>query len=393
MFSLLAKLGLDTVAFESGAKRAQSMATKLGGNLKDAITGKLGGNLKGAIAGQLGAALGVASVIGFAKSVINLADEIGDLSEQMNISTDDVQRLQVAAGETGVKFETISKGLVNLGQARLKAVEGAGKERMAFELLGMSLDEVNNANIDNIATAQKLQMAYEASGKSAGSQAAMIEIFGVKAFQAALALNGLKELGPISLISGDDLKKLGKINNELDSIMRKLEASAVPLLRPVVPVVEFTSDLVTTMQGIASLNAFNFESALTILDKIVGIDINVMGPLSRILNMRPFARDVGPMPNAEELIRSKEENTLGSTFQGPIPNEEELARSLKKPDIIKDISAMRSLGQGADSFAKIGLFGGFQSSQDRMIKELQTQANYLKYIQRASEKTADAVGQ
>ena len=118
-----------------------------------------------------------------------------------------------------------------------------------------------------------------------------------------------------------------------------------------------------------------------------------MGPLSRILNIRPFARDVGPMPNAEELIRSQAENTLGSAFQGPIPNEEELARSLKKPDTIKDISAMRSLGQNADSFAKIGLFGGFQSSQDRMIKELQTQANYLKYIQRASEKTADAVGQ
>ena len=52
-----------------------------------------------------------------------------------------------------------------------------------------------------------------------------------------------------------------------------------------------------------------------------------------------------------------------------------------------------ALGQGADSFAKIGLFGGFQSTQDRMIKELQTQANYLKYIQKASEKTADAVGQ
>jgi len=376
-FSLLAKLGLDTSSFESGAKRAESATAKLGKDIKT----------------KLGAALALSQIVSFAKSVINLADEIGDLSEQMNISTDDVQRLQVVAGETGVKFETISKGLVNLGQARLKAVEGAGKERMAFELLGMSLDEVNNANIDNIATAQKLQMAYEASGKSAGSQAAMIEIFGVKAFQAALALNALKELGPISLISGDDLKKLGKVNDEFDSIKRQLEAIAVPLLRPVVPIAEFASGSITAMQGIAKKNAFFAETLLRVVDELVGIDANITEPLSRVFGIRAFRTDSGPMPNAEELARSQAENTLGSTFQGPIPTEEELARSLKKPDTIKDISAMRSLGQGADSFAKIGLFGGFQSSQDRMIKELQTQANYLKYIQRASEKTADAVGQ
>ena len=375
-FSLLAKLGLDTSSFESGAKRAESATAKLGKDIKT----------------KLGAALALSQIVSFAKSVVNLADEIGDLSEQMNISTDDVQRLQVVAGETGVKFETISKGLVNLGQARLKAVEGAGKERTAFKLLGLSLDEVYNANIDNIETAQKLQVAYEASGKSAEAQASMIEIFGVKAFQAGLALNALKEIGPISLISGDDLKKLGTVNNELDEIMRKIKASSVPLLRPVVPVVSAASSLVTAMEGIVERNTLFAEMALRIVDEVVGLDSNVLEPLSRIFNLRAFRTDAGPMPNAEELARSKAENTLGSVFQGPIPTEEELANSLIKPDIMK-LEKNAALGQGADSFAKIGLFGGFQSTQDRMIKELQTQANYLKYIQKASEKTADAVGQ
>ena len=83
-------------------------------------------------------------------------------------------------------------------------------------------------------------------------------------------------------------------------------------------------------------------------------------------------------PTPEEIAAGK---TLGAVDSGT------------KPDKIKNIPAMQSLGQNVDSFAKIGLFGGFQSSQDRMIKELQTQANYLKHIQRASEKTADAVGQ
>jgi hypothetical protein len=346
MFSLLAKLGLDTVAFEVGAKRAQSMATKLGSNLKGAITS------------QLGAALGVASVIGFTKSVINLADEIGDLSEQMNISTDDVQRLQVVAGQTGVKFETIAKGLVNLGQARLKAVESAGKERTAFESLGLSLDEVNNASITNITTAQKLQMAYEASGKSAGSQAAMIEIFGVKAYQAGLALNGLKTLGPIDLIEKDQIDKLGALNDKLAEQYRILQTNTVPALI------------------FATEHLNNFIEAGKVTPLVASLRLAYAAFQSRSPKPPPFE---GPMPPTPEEIAAGK--TLGTVDSGT------------KPDKIKNITALQSLGQNADSFAKIGLFGGFQSSQDRMIKELQTQANYLKYIQRASEKTADAVGQ
>jgi len=346
-FSLLAKLGFDTTAFEVGAKRAQSMAMKLGGDIK----------------GQLGAALGVASVVAFSKSVINLADEIGDLSEQMNISTDDVQKLQVVAGQSGVKFETIAKGLVNLNQARLKAVEGSGKERTAFQALGLSLDDVNNASVDNITTAQKLQVAYEASGKSAASQAAMIEIFGVKAYQAGLALNGLKGLGPINLITKDQIDKLGNANDELDEQYRILKTKTVPVLttlldlfnsflnaKPIIPVT--TSQIGRMMQSQTMAGA--------------GIINDIMPEII------PFE---GPMPpTAEELAREQALKNIGS---------EKLAQ----------IKAGQPLGQGADSFAKIGLFGGFQSSQDRMLKELQTQANYLKYIQRASEKTADAVGQ
>ena len=346
-FSLLAKLGFDTTAFEVGAKRAQHAAIKLGSDIK----------------GQLGVALGAASVIAFSKSVINLADEIGDLSEQMNISTDDVQRLQVVAGQTGVKFETISKGLVNLNQARLKASEGSGKERTAFQDLGLSLDDVNNSSVDNIRTAQKLQVAYEGAGKSAQAQASMIEIFGVKAYQAGLALNGLKGLGAIDLITEDQIKKLGDANDKLDAQYRLLKTKTVPVLtslleifndfanaKPTIPVTPSQIGRMMQAQTMAGAGIIN-----EIMPEVI-----------------PFE---GPMPaTAEELAMEQAKKNRGS---------EKLAK----------IKAGQPINQGADSFAKIGLFGGFQSTQDRMIKELQTQANYLKYIQKASEKTADAVGQ
>lgn len=356
MFSLLAKLGLDTVAFEVGAKRAESVVRKLNGDIK----------------GQLGAALGFASLVGFTKSVINLGDEIGDLSEQMNISTDDVQKLQVVAGQTGVKFETIAKGLVNLGQARLKAVESAGKERTAFESLGLSLSEVNNASISNITTAQKLQMAYEASGKSAGSQAAMIEVFGVKAFQAALALNALKELGPIELITKDQIDKLGNLNDKLDKQYLILKQRSIPVI----------TSLVEGLTKLLELDKF-FKTIFgpSLLTRLV----DLTSP--KAPEVLPAAKPEVPTPEEKSKALAPEDlvgKTLGTIDSGVKPDK------IKIPTLE---SIGQSLGQNTDSFAKIGLFGGFQSSQDRMIKELQTQGIYLKYIQRASEKTADAVGQ
>jgi len=82
IFSLIAKLGLDGSAYESGLKRASSVTDKF----------------RSSVGMQLGAALSVAAIGSFVSKVVETVDAIGDLSEQLNISTDDVQRLQVLAG-------------------------------------------------------------------------------------------------------------------------------------------------------------------------------------------------------------------------------------------------------------------------------------------------------
>ena len=81
ILSLIAKLGLDGSTFETGLKRAKSLTDKF----------------RSSVGAQLGAAMSVAAVTAFAAKVVQTADAIGDLSEQLNISTDDVQRLQVLA--------------------------------------------------------------------------------------------------------------------------------------------------------------------------------------------------------------------------------------------------------------------------------------------------------
>lgn len=212
IFSLIAKLGLDGSAFENGLKKASSTTDKF----------------RSSVASQLGAALSVAAITAFASKVIQTVDAIGDLSEQLNISTDDVQRLQVLAGQTGVSFEAMAKSITAVSQERLKAIEEGGKAREYFKMLGFSVAELNDASLSNIDLISRMGQAHKDAGNSAQTQAAMIAILGEKAFKAAGAIAKIKEIGPIDLISKEQIDKVGKLADRLDEVERQVTLAAVP---------------------------------------------------------------------------------------------------------------------------------------------------------------------
>lgn len=212
IFSLIAKLGLDGTSFESGLKRAGSMTDKF----------------RNSISAQLGAALSVAGIASFAAKVVQTADEIGDLSEQLNITTDDVQRLQVLASQTGVSFEAMAKSITKVSQERLKAVEEGGKAREYFAALGISVAELNDRSISNIDLIRRMGQAHQEAGKSAQTQSAMIEILGEKAFKAAGAISKISEMGEINLISKEQIQAIGQMADRIDEVQRQMVVQATP---------------------------------------------------------------------------------------------------------------------------------------------------------------------
>jgi len=212
IFSLIAKLGLDGTAYESGLKRASSLTDKF----------------RGSIGAQLGAALSVAAVASFVSKVIETTDAIGDLSEQLNISTDDVQRLQVLASQTGVSFETMAKSITKVSQERLKAIEEGGKAREYFAALGISVSELNDKSISNIELITRMGQAHQDAGKSAQTQAAIMELLGEKAFKAAGAISKINELGPINLITKEQIDGIGRMADRIDEIKRQMIVQAAP---------------------------------------------------------------------------------------------------------------------------------------------------------------------
>lgn len=212
IFSLIAKLGLDGSAYESGLKKASSTTDKF----------------RQSVGSQLGAALSVAAIGAFTKKVIDTVDAIGDLSEQLNISTDDVQRLQVLANQTGVSFEAMAKSITAVSQERLKAIEEGGKAREYFRTLGFSVAELNDKSLSNIDLISRMGQAHKDAGSSAQTQAAMIAILGEKAFKAAGAISKIKEMGPIDLVSQEQIDQVGKLADRMDEIERQVTVASVP---------------------------------------------------------------------------------------------------------------------------------------------------------------------
>lgn len=212
IFSLIAKLGLDGSSFEGGLKRATSLTDKF----------------RSSVGAQLGGALSVAAIGAFASKVIETADAIGDLSEQLNISTDDVQRLQVLAGQTGVSFEAMAKSITAVSQERLKAVEEGGKAREYFKLLGINVADLNKNSISNIEIITRMSEAHIDAGKSAQTQAAMIGILGEKAFKAAGAISKIREQGEIKLINETEIENIGKLADRLDELKRQTIVAGAP---------------------------------------------------------------------------------------------------------------------------------------------------------------------
>ena len=216
LLSLLVKLGLDTASFQSGVKRAES-----------SITGMARGAL-GSVKGQLAAAFSVGAVSAFANSVVAAADRIGDLSDQMGISTDEVQRLDIATSRSGVKVEQLGQAFLKVGEYRKAAGEGDVEKAAALAKMGISMADIQNRNKSNKDLAEQIYGWFLKTNGTAKDQADLVDVTGIKAEKLVAAFKSLSELGPVKLFSEEDVKALSEFNDGMETMKRNLQIAAAP---------------------------------------------------------------------------------------------------------------------------------------------------------------------
>jgi hypothetical protein len=118
--------------------------------------GKILGSVTGGVL-ALGAGLSAAGVVAFAKSAIDAADNMRDLSQKTGVSVENLSRFQQAAQMAGTDVEGVGKAMLKLGRNMVEAATtGKGKAAEALNYLGIS--------------------AVDASGKLKGADQVMLEI-------------------------------------------------------------------------------------------------------------------------------------------------------------------------------------------------------------------------
>jgi hypothetical protein len=348
ILSMLVKLGIDSTQFEMGIKRAQGLGERFGTTFK------------GAVASKLGAALSVAAIAAFTKNVIESADKIQDLSEQLNLTTDQIQRLQILAGETGVTFDKFGSVLAKFEQIRLKATSGDQDALKTLQSLGFTTEQLYDIQLTTIDGAVKAAEAHKNSGKSAETTAAMIEIYGLKLKTAASALADYNTTSQRTLISSSDIDVLAKANTLLDEQLRIVKALASPVI---------AAGITATAEALkrGTKPTENFIQRLERTNKAVKSIYESRMPdeaLARIVQQR--------------IAADRQTSTGGPANPPPIGT----------PQFERVKGDKFSLGGSQDPLARIGGFSGFQGAQDTVIRQAIEQTLQLKMIVKNTDKTS-----
>ena len=347
ILSMLVKLGIDSSDFEMGVKRAQSVGEKFGSSFKSAVTNRLAG------------ALSVAAVTGFAHSIVQAADRVGELSEQLNISTDDVQRFQMAAQLYGVKFESVASAIARVNDARTSALSGNGAQLAAFERLGISVTDLSNASLGSEQVLVRIGVILNANRNNAELMAAAADLLGLKLTKAAMAAGTIKDLGPIDLFKAEDIKNIERFNDQMDLLIKQSQVTSLPVLSYAARLMSELNKQID--EGSKLLGGGSWARFFSTLS------VGLMSPAFAVAELFGENKPITP------------EKPIGSKYSAP-----EMAYQ-------QTAGQKFSFGGAQDSLARIGGFTGFQSGQDSAIRQAIEQTIQLKLIAKSSATTAQVI--
>lgn len=140
--NLAVNLSMETAAFQRGAtiaeKRTETMKSRMGGMAKS-------------VAGMgmaLGAGMVVAGITSAVQSAFELGSSLSEASEKMGVTVEGLQRLRVAARETGVSNEQLDSAMTKLNKSLGELQLGEAAATKAYAQIGLSADQLKGKKPD-----------------------------------------------------------------------------------------------------------------------------------------------------------------------------------------------------------------------------------------------------
>lgn len=134
--ALRVSLSADTAAFHSGMKRAERQARTSGGAISKSLSG-----IKAGFAG-LAAGLSIGLLASVARQALEYAGSLGEISQQLGVTTRDLQVFRYAAGQVGIGQAELEKGLGKLTITLGQVAAGAKAPAKALDAIGISVKQL-----------------------------------------------------------------------------------------------------------------------------------------------------------------------------------------------------------------------------------------------------------
>jgi hypothetical protein len=220
MLSLLAKLGLDISGFTKGLRGAEAAGKKTAATLaKD-----LGGQLRSTIF----AGISVGGLLRFGSAFSTLAANAKKVSREFGVSTDEAQQLEAATARSGGSTEEVGAAMTKVAQLRARIVAGDEKSLALTKALGLEAGDLTNGMRSNLDVLKLINTAVEKQGGGYAVQNVAAQLLGEKFQSVFNTMTALQNLGPIPLLSKEQIDEVARAEAVLADMQRTLLVAAGP---------------------------------------------------------------------------------------------------------------------------------------------------------------------
>jgi hypothetical protein len=175
---------------------------------------------------------------------MDMAGNAADMSENLGVSVEQLQRLKGAFGESGVSGEKFGKAIETLN-SNIEEAKGGSETAIAdFEALGVTLDDLRNMSPDEVLL--KIADATKEMGSAAEKTVKLSAVLGKagKAMVGAMSqgADGIEETGRgVRVMSDETVESLDTAGDAFDRFFENIKAKSASGLAAWVEGVKFTA--------------------------------------------------------------------------------------------------------------------------------------------------------
>lgn len=288
IFTLFAKLGIDTKEYDEGLTKAEDSGKSFGSSLSSGFRTALGIGAAAVGAVTTATVAGTKAFIDGAASVASYGDNVDKASQRLGLSTAAFQEWDYVLNIAGTSMDNMQMGMKTLTNQIDNARNGSSDAAARFEALGISMEELNTLSREEIferaisgfqGMAESTERAALANDLFGRSGQELTPLFNMTAEDTAALIEQANEYGLV--MSEDAVAASAKFQDSLTTMQGTMTGLRNRMLG------EFLPGMSTVMDGLSMIFSGDTDSGLALIEE------GVTGMTDRLAEMAPEMITIG----------------------------------------------------------------------------------------------------